>query len=1602
MKISQRCVACLKVFFTAVFVVTCVLLGDSRVFADIPAGYQSRWHFDNNTANEGNPGYNIDGYYDEAGGGLKNGGFYTPIKKEGLGSLAFSDGSKSISYYSNGAGDSTTGDFSLSALIYIDPAHADQKQQIIQMSWGTVNVLYNSDGSRRMNLQVYTDTGGEYNAYSAYIVSPGHWYHIAAVRSGSSFSIYVNGAAGNVINIGGDSLTFYPGISLGCIDSPDSIFYGYMDDTIFYDHALMPVEISGMGGSYFKAPTDITLSNNKVAENSTAVGSLSSTDEDGTDFSYSLADSVTYPDNAYFEIYGNNLSFRTAPDFETEIKHDYSICVQIQDELGQTFKKVFTVSVTDVNEAPAGVTLSNNSIPENSPAGTVIGTLTGTDPEGDTITYSLPAGSLNNDSFTIEGDKLKLNFVPDYEAKSSYLVKVRATDGTNNYEKDFTIYITNVNEAPADIALSSSGVNEHMAPGITVGTLTGTDPDSGDSLSYALVTGSGDTDNSSFEITGNTLKFKEVADYEVKSSYSIRVKATDSGSLSLEKTFTISVINGNDPPTDIILTGGSVDENVTNGTAGTLETADSNTGDTFTYSLAAGSGDTDNGSFLISGNTLKLTVTPDYETKSSYSVRIRATDNGGLFFEKSFTILITDVNEAPAGISLSNSSIAENQTAGTVVGTLSGMDPDLGDSLTYSLPSGLNDNSSFLITGNKLKLNITADYESKSSYSVTVRVTDSASHTCDTVFTILIINGNDAPQDITLSDNNLIENCAVGTVVGTLSSTDQDMGDTHTYTLVAGAGDTDNTSFSISGNILKVAGTIDYELKPDYHIRIRTTDNGGLYYEKAFTINVTDINDPPADIMLSAAFIPENVAAGTAVGTLSSEDTPGDSFTYTLAAGAGDTDNGAFQISGDKLITNFSPDYEGKSSYSIRIRTTDSGGLSFEKAFTITITDVKEAPTDILLTSNQISENALPESVIGNLGCTDQDRGETYTYALVPGTGDTDNESFRIVSNELKLGAALDYETKSSCSIRVSVSDGSYTFEKQFTILVLDGNDAPGNLLLSADSVAENTPAGTITAYLSTIDLNTADTFTYSLVNGAGDSDNACFTIDGNSLKLAVSPDYEKKSGYSIRIRTTDNGGLYYEKAFGIAVTDINEAPENITLSGNSMEENCTVGTVIGRLLAADEDAASTFTYTLVSGSGDTDNDGFTVEGDELKTAIVPDYESKSSYTVRIRATDNGQLYFEKVFTITVRDLAENTGETPAPSGTDSSGSQKPKPTEKITLDVTNGRNDKSLAKIEIGRTTEADGTIRDNIVYDEADTKETIKQLQEEKGDTARIVIPDTNGKAAEVRVAVPVKSLKLLADGKIDLEIATEDIRISIPNASLNKAGGKLEKDLNFAITPVKEPKQLEEILGRAKNNGLVIKAMEGKNFTLVGKPMVVETNIPSAAVDLLLPLEGITIPANAAKRKAFLDRLAVFVEHSDGEKEVIKGEIVEYAKGVYGLKFPVQKFSTFTLLLNQNIKKSAQCSMQKLNGIEVKGSKVTITVPNTKAALVLNAVVSKNASWKVYSDSACKKIIKKEKVALKTGKNKVYVKVVAEDGKHYKVYAVTLLCSSKAGGK
>ncbi len=140
----------------------------------------------------------------------------------------------------------------------------------------------------------------------------------------------------------------------------------------------------------------------------------------------------------------------------------------------------------------------------------------------------------------------------------------------------------------------------------------------------------------------------------------------------------------------------------------------------------------------------------------------------------------------------------------------------------------------------------------------------------------------------------------------------------------------------------------------------------------------------------------------------------------------------------------------------------------------------------------------------------------------------------------------------STRTISLTVNDGSSTSAiatKQITIT--PANDSPTDIRLTASTVTENVTANTTIASITSVDEDGSGNHTYQLVEGEGAQDNAFFAVSGVYLQIKHSPDFETKSSYQIRLRSTDNGGLFVEKAFVITVKDMDEIPPTGSLTIN-------------------------------------------------------------------------------------------------------------------------------------------------------------------------------------------------------------------------------------------------------------------------------------------------------------------------------------------------------------------------------------------------------------------------------------------------------------------
>jgi alpha-tubulin suppressor-like RCC1 family protein/Ca2+-binding RTX toxin-like protein len=425
--------------------------------------------------------------------------------------------------------------------------------------------------------------------------------------------------------------------------------------------------------------------------------------------------------------------------------------------------------------------------------------------------------------------------------------------------------------------------------------------------------------------------------------------------------------------------------------------------------------------------------------------------------------------------------------------------------------------------------------------------------------TVSILDDEFPPTDIQLTQNTINEDAVVGTTIGLLESSDLNLGDSFTYELIAVDGDIGD--FVIVGDELQIGAPLDYESAASRQLLIRSTDASGLSFEKWLSVNITDANEPPFNIHLDSSTISENAGMCVFVGFLSTED-PDFSFfpmfTYNLVPGIGDDDNSLFYIAGDQLWTADSLDFEASPTRTVRISSTDAGGLSYERTFVITVQNVNEAPTALTLNNAAINEKAGANAPVGSFSTTDPDVGDSFAYSLVSGAGDADNLLFQIVGGQLQAVGSLDFEAAPTRTVRVRSTDGGGLFvEQAFVITVQNVNEAPTAVTLNNAAISENAGANAPVGSFSTTDPDVGDSFTYSLVTGAGDADNSLFQIAGGQLQAIGSLDFEAAPTRTVRVRSTDEGGLFVEQAFVINVNDILEG--GVQLSGGPGNDRFTV-----------------------------------------------------------------------------------------------------------------------------------------------------------------------------------------------------------------------------------------------------------------------------------------------------------------------------------------------------------------------------------------------------------------------------------------------------------
>jgi Ca2+-binding RTX toxin-like protein len=1077
-------------------------------------------------------------------------------------------------------------------------------------------------------------------------------------------------------------------------------------------------------------PATLTFSIDENVVSNTYVGTATATDLDAPNAGYSAQRyyilnpatgqlSQMTPDGRFGigQLNGVIATYAGTPNYELAPSYTFTV-VAVDNPNGSPQNQAsttVTVNLNNLNEAPTNIELSG-FVNENALNGTLVGTLTATDPEGGAMTYTLLDSAGGRFALSAAGQLTVANgALLNYEAASSHTINVRVTDsGGLWFERTLGVGLADVNEANALPATYSFNVNENVASGTAVGTVTATDPDLGlpfNTQRYYFWNGTTATSTSSdgryaIGLTTGAITAVGALNFEGASpttSYTViaRDNAGGSGYFQASSTVTIAINNVNEAPTGYSWAGpGQINENSANGTVvGTVNGTDLE-GGTLTYSLVNNVG----GRFAISSAGVVTVANGsllNYEVANQHTMTVRITDSGGLWLDTPLVLGIANVNE-PTTFNNQSFSHNENVAVGSAVGTLIATDPDVSPSWYGVLRYYFNNSGTASATSADGRYTVDAvtgavttagaiSYETGASQNYAMVVRDNGgTGGYNQFFATLTIGVGDLnePNAIPATQSMSVnENVAIGSTVGTVVATDQDLpgvafGQQRYYFLnsgVAAATSADGRyTINATTGVITTAAALNYEAftGASYTVIARDNAGSGSYNQvsSTVTIGVNNVNEANAIPATYGFGVNENVAIGTAVGTVAATDADssgvafGQQRYYFLNSGVASatSSDGRYAINATTgaITTAAALNFEaGSSSVAYTVVARDNAGaagyIQASSTVTIGIGDLNEANSIPASYSFGVNENVAIGTGVGTVAATDPDSGgiaygQQRYYFSNGGTASATSADGRFTINAttgvITTAAALDYEAFTGTSYTVLARDnagaaGYNQASSTVTIGVNNLNEANSMTAFYSFGGYENVAVGTGVGTVAASDIDSAagafGQQRYYFWNGSSataTSSDGRYAINSVSglITVAGALNYEAGSATAYTVVARDNAGAAGYNQVAATVTlviyDVNEQNSMPGSYSFGVNENVGIGTGVGTVAASDPDTSSPFNsqrYYFWNGSAftTTSSDGryaINVTTGAITTASALDFEAgTTSVSYSVYALDN-------------------------------------------------------------------------------------------------------------------------------------------------------------------------------------------------------------------------------------------------------------------------------------------------------------------------------------------------------------------------------------------
>ncbi|XP_067948846.1 protocadherin Fat 4-like [Watersipora subatra] len=908
-----------------------------------------------------------------------------------------------------------------------------------------------------------------------------------------------------------------------------------------------------------------------------------------------------------------------------------------------------------------------------------------------TLTYTISASAA--DRLTIDGNTGAVRLSKMIRLGETLTATVTATDGGYDPRSDnaqLVITASDVNdhspvfaEREYYIAVNESDIiNSRFLQLIAVDDDLGANAD----ITYSLIGGVNKTRPEFGVFPDGWLYIAQKLDREVKDRYQLLVSAQDGGSpLSRSDSVIVHVKvlddNDNSPQFSTSLYQFTVQEGKDSGTyIGSVSARDADIGrnSDLMYFFASYQPNFDLDPFT---GEMRSRTTFDREARSNYQLAIIAIDNGitRLRAETTVSIIIGDVNDNSPTFSKSvyDVVIAEDVQVGHMINPITATDPDLdvNGMLEYSIIAG-NGDDNFKIDENSgvIKVDSALDRDIQSEYKLLVKASDNGLPPLDSEATVHIklsdANNRSPSFDPSSYSVNIKESAEIGTIVGAVTATDDDIGANAVIIFSITEGNEDGT-FDIlreTGEI-KLVRPLDYEHRQLYTLTIRASNRppSVLYHQTRFSINIEDENDnkPKFTEDLLTATISENSSISTLVLKVTANDSDSGlngKVSYAIVSQPMPPKfviNADGEIKTDALLDRESEDsYDVVDAYTLVIKATDqaeppSSRLSVKKSVLISIADVNDnSPKFLSLPNGVVQENSADGTEVMTVRARDKDAGRNaqIEYSLKSGTS--------YFSIDPSTGLIITRRSVSTTPvihhITVMAADkGEPQRSSEQSIKIILSSVASSGLSftndVSSNSLLETLPVGSDVIRLSS-DANNAEYYV-TAVTSEGVSQPGFFKMSNAQMKTAMPLDrdsgYEK---YTVEVYVREKSSVSPNTArteVEITLIDVNDSPP--TFSSYSYEASCmedaAVGFTVKTVTANDPDKSSNLNYT-VSGTGGL----FTINNNgEIKVAGTLDRETTPEHLLTVHVSDGTHTTSIQV-TITIIDVNDEAPVFIAPS----------------------------------------------------------------------------------------------------------------------------------------------------------------------------------------------------------------------------------------------------------------------------------------------------------------------------------------------------------------